>query len=402
MAKRREKGEGCLRQLKPGGTWYAQFYDPNTGKQVQRTTGTTIKQQAIGVLRNLMADRDKGLPVANPKLTYADLRRVLLASYLDRGNKSLRVNAEGEESIIGLPQLDTFCGYVAAKEGEPGSGNPGPQVARLTEDFVEAFKAKRREEGAGPAMINRSLQCLRRMLRLAHKQNRITRVPYIGLLKEPPARKGFLERGKFAELLGALPGYLRPLVTFLYWCGVRLGEAQQIQWGQVKLGGAQPCILLQEEQTKSGDARVVPLPAVLVNMLAPMQASPEVLVFDSTNLRTEWARACAAVGLGTLVERTSANGYPWQQYSGLKVHDLRRSAVRNLRLAGIPEGVAMKISGHKTRDVFDRYNIVDANDVAEAMRQVEVAAAKQPSATRRVSARLVQKPRRKRVKLLTA
>ena len=199
MAKRRAKGEGCLRQI--GKTWYAQFYDPITGKQVQRTTGTAIKQEAIGVLRNLMADRDKGLPVVNPKLTYADLRRTLLSNYLDRGNKSLRVNSDGEESIVGLPQLDTFCGYAPAKDGKPG--NPGPQVARLTEDFVESFKEKRRAEGAGPAMINRSLQCLRRMMRLAHKQNRITRVPYIGLLKEPPARKGFLERAKFAELLGA-------------------------------------------------------------------------------------------------------------------------------------------------------------------------------------------------------
>ncbi len=382
MAKRREKGEGCLRQI--GSTWYAQWYDPITGKQVQRTTGTTIKQEAIGKLREFMN-------------AYAALRRTLLGSYLDRGNKSLRVNADGEESIVGLPQLDAFCGYVPAKDGQPG--NPGPQVARLTEDFVEAFKEKRRAEDAGPAMINRSLQCLRRMLRLAHKQNRITRVPYIALLKEPPARKGFVERAKFAELLGALPSYLRPLITFLYWCGVRLGEAEQIQWEQVTLAGAQPHIRLEEEQTKSGEARIVPLPAVLVNMLRPMQAASGP-VFDSTNLRTEWGRACAAVGLGKLEKKTSAKGYPWEQYNGLKVHDLRRSAVRNLRLAGIPEGVAMKISGHKTRDVFDRYNIVDANDVTAAMRQVEVSASQPPA--RRVSARLVQKPRPRRVKLLKA
>ncbi len=148
MAKRREKGEGCLRQI--GSTWYAQWYDPITGKQVQRTTGTTIKQEAIGKLREFMNARDKGLPVVNPKLTYAALRRTLLGSYLDRGNKSLRVNADGEESIVGLPQLDAFCGYVPAKDGQPG--NPGPQVARLTEDFVEAFKEKRRAEDAGPAM----------------------------------------------------------------------------------------------------------------------------------------------------------------------------------------------------------------------------------------------------------
>jgi len=76
---------------------------------------------------------------------------------------------------------------------------------------------------------------------IAHEDGKIQSVPKIRLLKEPGARKGFLELRKFDALIGALPSYLRPLITFLYYCDVRKNEALAIDWTQVNLERALLC-----------------------------------------------------------------------------------------------------------------------------------------------------------------
>jgi len=372
---RRAKGEGSLLKVKGCRFWYAQYV--HDGRQVRVSTRETSKMKAVRVLQRLMGDRDRGLaslPEAQ-KLRYADLRKMLLADYGARGNRSLTTNAAGEETVNGLKQLDEFFGF--------GSDNPGPPVTRISTDTSREFAQKRQAQGAGTAMVNRSLACLRRMLNIAHEDGRIQHVPKIRLLREPPARRGFLELEKFDELVKLLPTHLRPLVNLLYYCGVRVGEALQVEWPQVDLEAR--LIRLEEDQTKNAEARTVPLPAVLAMMLAEIEPKTG-KVFSDTNLRTEWQKACAACGLGTrtLVEPEDEDRYPWYKYEGLLIHDLRRSAVRNLVNAGVPERVAMKISGHKTRAVFDRYHIVSTDDVTNAMRRLELNGVS--------SERLVKKP----------
>ncbi len=385
MAKR-SQGEGSLLRRKGCKLWYCQYY--KDGRQIRVSSGTSVKQEALGVLRRLMGDRDRGLaPIADlKKISYADLRQALLDDYTARGNKSLEVRADGTETIVGLKQLDEFFGF--------SSHSFGISANRITTDAAREFVRKRTAEGVGPAMVNRSLQCLRRMLNIAREDGRIQVVPKIRLLKEPPARKGFLEVTKFGELVEQLPSHLRPLIHFLYWCGVRLGEALQIEWPQVDLEAR--LIRLEDDQTKTGDARIVPMPSVLAMLLNGIE--PRVgKVFSDTNLRTEWARACTAVGLGKTEVVKPEDGYPWTRYNGLIVHDLRRSAIRNLVNAGVPERVAMRISGHKTRAVFDRYHIVSTEDVTAAMRRVESASV---VSGKKDSANLVQNPASNRRKSL--
>lgn len=367
--------------------WYASFYDA-TGKQIRVSTRHTVKQKALVKLRELMGKSEAGFGGIGGRLHYADLRRALLADYTSRGRY---------EMPVGLKQLDEFVGYKPANGDVPEA--TGLPASRLNTDLGQAFTKKRHDEGAGNAMINRSLACLRRMLRLAYEDGKIPAVPKIRFEKEPPARKGFLERSKFEELLGALPPYLRPYVALLYWVGSRKTETRMVDWTQVDLDAR--TIRLEAEQTKTDEARVLPIPAPVVEVLRRHEPKSG-LVFDTTNLRVHWEKACASVGLGTRVEMTSEAGNKFWKYDGLMLHDLRRSAVRNLRLAGASETVSMKISGHKTSHVFRRYNIVTTGDIMDAMRAVEVHAAKQLPTAVEVGAKLGQKrSTRKRLTAVT-
>ncbi len=78
------------------------------------------------------------------------------------------------------------------------------------------------------------------------------------------------------------------------------------------------------------------------------------------NFRESWTQADQRAGVPNLL-----------------FHDLRRTAVRNLRRAGVAETVIMKITGHRTRGVFERYNITDRSDTQQAGRMAEEFLAKE-------------------------
>ena len=94
-------------------------------------------------------------------------------------------------------------------------------------------------------------------------------------------------------------------------------------------------------------------------------------VFDTTNWKRKWIKACASCG-----ER-KAYGEKWWQTRGLKTRHLRQSAITNMTDAGVNQKQATEISGNKTISVFLRYNISDKQRTKDAMKKVEAFAARQ-------------------------
>ena len=88
----------------------------------------------------------------------------MTANYIEKGNKSLIVRADGEETVPGLKQVDDFFQYSVE--------NPGPSVMQISIETGREFVRQRQAEGAGNAVINRSLACLRRMLNWLMRKER--------------------------------------------------------------------------------------------------------------------------------------------------------------------------------------------------------------------------------------
>ncbi len=248
------------------------------------------------------------------------------------------------------------------------------RAVRITSERIKAYIVRRQNYGAGSATINRELGCLKRMFRLGFEQtpHLIGRVPHIPLLKEHDIRSGFFEHEDFLALRVALPDYAQVAVSLAYCSGMRMREVCSIQWRQINWTEGK--LFLHAQDTKTNTPRMLFLTGDLHRVLRTRKvrcdkkwpACPWICHRGGIRLQTlshSWRKACEAVGLGQMVEDTTKRRKVWQ---GKIPHDFRRTAVRNMVRAGVPEKVAMAISGHKTRSMFDRYNIVNEKDLQQA------------------------------------
>jgi len=392
-------GEGSVYRDKASGNWIAALYVGG----VQRTwsCGTQKKADAVALLAEKREAARRGGIMRDVEAS--EIFNDCLADYKARGHATVH-NAEQRFRAYLGPFFSCRDDEGDFKRRRLAEGATEPQVEEelrlrrlrgdtkftggvlarsITNADAQRYLLKRRADGVADATVANEMALLRRALNLALRNRKLDLPAYVAVPGCDNARQGFLEPAQYRLLMQALPEHVQPIACVAYLTGMRRGELIALQWSRVDLRAG--LIRLRGEDCKNGKPRTIQLPAearaALVRRRALLDTldanfplvffrtrraneKPEPKVLPLGDIDGPWAKACAAVGL-----------------AGLLFHDMRRSAVRNMVRSGVPERIAMAISGHKTRSVFDRYDICSEADLAAAAKKVDEYVAPKPART---------------------
>jgi integrase len=383
MKPRRKRGDGGV--YLRGRIWWVTY--SNNGEKVCESSGSDKEAEARKLLKKRMGE------IVSGHFIGPDAERVTVGELAEDVVTDYRVNEQDslDKAERSAKRIKEFFGNARAHS--------------ITGDLVRRFIAQRQDEGAANATINRELAFLKRAFNLGIQAEKIVRKPYIPQLKENNVRSGFFEYGEFVSARNACPGYFKPVVTFAYYTAWRKEEILNLRWSQVDLQAEE--IRLEVGTDKNDAGRVIAMDGELLDAVrgqwekrkvvqipgqSPTLLCPYVFHHNGKpiggkagDIRDVWQNACVAVGLGQMID-VERKGKIQKKYVGKFFHDFRRTGVRDMIRAGINERVAMRISGHKTRSVFDRYNIMSPNDLREAARKRSEHAQEQEERGRKVVA----------------
>ena len=330
---------GCI--YKRGNIFWVKYY--RNGKPYLESSKGNSETKAKRLLKRREGEIAKGeLPgICFDKIRFDEIAEDYLTDYRINQRKSFK-------------KAEHYVEYL-------NKSFKGVRVTQITTDQIKKYIDKKIEEGKANATINRDLSALKRMFHLAKQSGKVNQIPYIPMLKESNIRKGFFEYDQFIAIKEALPEYLNPIVTLAYHTGWRKSEILNLTWDKIDM--KQRTIRLDPGETKNDEARNLYMNDELFKEMQGVFSKrrlgcPYVFHHAGQPIRKfekAWKATCKKIGLKDML-----------------FHDFRRTASRNMVRSGIPERVAMTITGHKTRSVFDRYNIVSDRDLKEAAKKQQI------------------------------
>jgi integrase len=243
------------------------------------------------------------------------------------------------------------------------------RVSDLTVADVEKYQQGRLGQGRAPATVNRECETLRQALRLAEDRGELLRAIRLPHLKTENTRRGFFERAEFERVCQFLPWHIAEAARFAYLTGWRKSEVLPLRWDQVDIERGE----IRLHRSKTGRPRTVPIAGELSGVIERCAASRR---FRAGGVEIESAFLFHRYGRGVKdIAKPWTRACRLAKVPGRLFHDLRRTAARNLIVAGVPQSVAMEITGHVTASVFRRYAITTETDKRAALEAISKAEA---------------------------
>jgi integrase len=368
-----------------GKVWWVKVYVNGVARP--ESSGSSKRSDAVRLLNKRKAELATGRYVPDAdEVTFDDLARMIEQDYRLQGRRS-------------MPRLQLSLRRLREHFGED-------RAVRITADRLTAYANARREEGAALASISAELAALRRAFNLAVRAGRLQSRPPFPTLRLNNRRQGFFEEEDFRAVLAELPEHLKPLMTVGFLTGWRVrDELCPLTWGRVDLKAG----TMRLERSKNDNPRVFPInadPELAELFRRQRKYTDEVqrrtgqiipLVFHNegrpiVNYYKAWHAACKRAAVlkdedGNPVERDGKVVIARPHLLGRIPHDFRRSACRRLIQGGVPEQIAMRLTGWKSRQMLDRYFVFNERDLNEAVSKIATLRTKTPAKQRTAQVR---------------
>lgn len=326
--------------------------DRKTLKLASGIAGAKLKRWKTGTTNRALAKQQEAI-------IKTDLMKGIVKSDQVQGSMTFKALTE---AYLADPKIQRQVIYERkkawiAERFLPSIGERMPLEA-ITPEQVETYLEGRRAQDAAVATVNRELAGLKHLFSWAMKRRYLDRNPmqHIQQEKEDNVRDQILDPTQFESLQAHSPVYLRPINLVAYQTGMRRGEILGLTWDKVDLKAG--FVRLKADDTKTRESRIIPLSPELVALFKDLQKTralyvPQVFLRDGQpmlSMKGAFRAACKAAEITDFV-----------------FHDLRHTAITNMRRAGVDPLTIMQISGHKTMVCFSRYNSFRESDLRAAV-----------------------------------
>ena len=332
---------GFARAKFSGRVWWIEWYQDGQRKRERIGSNKSAAEQR---LREVLSARAEGRYIKKSP-DARTLFKNLAQWYLELPEVKAKRSYKRDKELIG--NLLPHFGFKLLKD--------------ITPALVEAYRQKRLSEPSrrtpqtltAPATVNREVACLKTIFNKAVRNGKAEKNPVHGVkhLKENNERDRILSPEEYTRLLAHSSAHLKPIIKLAYHTAMRQGEILNLTWGQLDL--REGFIRLRPEDTKTSEGRLVPLNRELMEMLQAMpRGLPGVRVFSYQGK-----------AFGSSFQKAFEAARKQAGIEDFTFHDLRHTAINNWRLQGHDFFRIMAVSGHKTMNVFKRYNTVSKEEL---------------------------------------